>query len=59
MMRPREAFDQRLLSARLTIDPDPAELRWVHDVFGNSVAIASFERRAAMLTVISALTKSV
>ncbi len=56
MMRPREAFDQRLLSARLTLDPDPAELRWVHDVFGNSVAIASFERRAAVLTVISEAT---
>jgi transglutaminase-like putative cysteine protease len=56
MMRPREAFDQRLLSARLTIVPEPAELRWLHDVFGNSVAIAAFDRRAANLTVTSETT---
>jgi transglutaminase-like putative cysteine protease len=53
MMRPREAFDQRLLSARLDIDPEPRELRWLHDVFGNSVAIATFDRRASRLTVTS------
>lgn len=56
MMRPREAFDQRLLSARLDIDPHPAELRWLHDVFGNSVAVASFKSRASHLTVTSEAT---
>ncbi|WP_159980498.1 MULTISPECIES: transglutaminase family protein [unclassified Novosphingobium] len=56
MMRPREAFDQRLLSARLSIDPEPSELRWVHDVLGNSVAIALFERRASQLVVTSEVT---
>ncbi|CAM8625755.1 transglutaminase family protein [Sphingobium cupriresistens] len=56
MMRPREAFDQRLLSARLDIDPEPSELRWLHDVFGNSVAIASFQRRASHLIVTSEAT---
>lgn len=56
MMRPREAFDQRLLSARLDIDPQPRELRWLHDVFGNSVAIAEFGRRATSLTVTSQAT---
>jgi len=56
MMRPREAFDQRLLSARLVIDPEPSELRWLHDVFGNSVAVASFERRTAQLTITSEAT---
>ncbi|EJL24952.1 transglutaminase family protein [Novosphingobium sp. AP12] len=56
MMRPREAFDQRLLSARLIIDPEPSELRWLHDVFGNSVAVASFERRTARLTITSETT---
>jgi transglutaminase-like putative cysteine protease len=56
MMRPREAFDQRLLSARLMIEPEPAELRWLHDVFGNSVAVAAFDRRAARLTVTSETT---
>ncbi|MDI1295832.1 MAG: transglutaminase family protein [bacterium] len=56
MMRPREAFDQRLLSARLDITPEPAELRWLHDVFGNSVAIAKFTRRASSLVVTSEAT---
>ncbi|EIZ78993.1 hypothetical protein WSK_2538 [Novosphingobium sp. Rr 2-17] len=56
MMRPREGFDQRLLSAQLVIEPEPTELRWLHDVFGNSVAIASFEGRTASLTVTSETT---
>ena len=56
MMRPREAFDQRLLSARLDIDPQPSELRWQHDVFGNSVAIALFNRNASHLIVKSEAT---
>lgn len=51
MMRPRESFDQRLVSARLEITPQPAELRWLHDVFGNSVAIASFGAPARNLRV--------
>ncbi|HUD91106.1 transglutaminase family protein [Sphingobium sp.] len=56
MMRPREAFDQRLLSARLDIDPEPGELRWLHDVFGNSVAIALFKKSASHLVVTSEAT---
>ena len=56
MMRPREAFDQRLLSARLAIDPEPSELRWLHDVFGNSVAVALFKKRASHLIVTSEAT---
>ena len=44
MVRPRESYDQHLLSSELLIDPEPMDLRWLHDVFGNSVAIAGFER---------------
>ncbi len=51
MMRPRESYDQRLISASLTITPEPAELRWLHDVLGNSVAIARFAQRASILRV--------
>ena len=40
MVRPRESYDQHLIEARLDIDPQPLELRWLQDVFGNSVAIA-------------------
>ena len=56
MMRPRESFDQRLIEARLDITPEPAELRWLHDVFGNSVAVALFDRRAKTLRVESEVT---
>jgi transglutaminase-like putative cysteine protease len=51
MLRPREGHDQRIIVARLDIEPAPAELRWLHDVFGNSVAIARFEGRARELRV--------
>lgn len=51
MMRPRESYDQRLVSARLEITPKPAGLRWLHDVFGNSVAVASFGAPARFLRV--------
>jgi transglutaminase-like putative cysteine protease len=53
MVRPRESFDQHLLDARLTIDPEPSDLRWQQDVFGNSVAIAQFEGRAERLRITS------
>jgi transglutaminase-like putative cysteine protease len=53
MMRPRESFDQRMVSARLEIEPRPASLRWIHDVFGNSLALARFDKRARRLTVTS------
>lgn len=50
MLRPREGHDQWLFEARLDITPKPAALRWLHDVFGNSVAIARFAGRARELT---------
>ncbi|WP_157219856.1 transglutaminase family protein [Flavisphingomonas formosensis] len=56
MMRPRESYDQRLIDAHLDIDPVPQELRWLHDVFGNSVAVARFKRRATRLAVLSEVT---
>lgn len=49
MLRPREAYDQRLLSYDLAITPEPARLRSMHDVFGNCVSIAAFEGRATEL----------
>jgi len=49
MLRPRDSYDQKLIEMRLDITPEPASLRWVHDVFGNCVAIARFSGRAADL----------
>lgn len=42
MFRPRDSFDQTLLSSRLEIWPNPAHVRWIHDVFGNCVALVGF-----------------
>jgi len=51
MLRPRESYDQHLLDAELKISPEPSELRWLQDVFGNSVAIATFDRAARELVI--------
>ena len=49
MLRPRDSYDQKLLETHLTIAPEPVDIRWVHDVFGNCVAIARFAGRAQEL----------
>jgi transglutaminase-like putative cysteine protease len=56
MFRPRASHDLRLLSSRLDIRPQPAELRWLHDVFDNSVAIATFDATATELRFDSTVT---
>jgi transglutaminase-like putative cysteine protease len=53
MLRPREGHDQRIIEAQLNIQPAPTEIRWLHDVFGNSVGVARFEGRARELRVSS------
>ncbi len=50
MVRPSDSHDLRLFLAELEITPKPASLRWIHDVFGNSVAVAAFDTRADRLT---------
>ncbi|MEH2482121.1 transglutaminase-like putative cysteine protease [Nitrobacteraceae bacterium AZCC 2146] len=56
MLRPRDGHDLRMLTGKLEITPEPMSLRWIHDVFGNSVAIATFDERARTLTVNSTAT---
>jgi transglutaminase-like putative cysteine protease len=56
MLRPRDGHDLRVLSGNLKIVPEPASLRWIHDVFGNSVAIATFDTRAKTLSFSSTAT---
>ena len=48
MFRPRDSHDLDLLEAKLTLSP-PGKVRWVHDVFGNSIAYATFADEAAQL----------
>ena len=54
MLRPRDSHDLRLVGAELTLSP-PGTTRWLHDVFGNSVALADFEQPAAELSIVSTL----
>jgi len=56
MLRPRDGHDLRVLSGSLAIVPEPMSLRWIHDVFGNSVAIATFDERAETLSIVSTAT---
>jgi transglutaminase-like putative cysteine protease len=56
MLRPRDSHDLRLLADELEITPEPMSLRWIHDVFGNSVAIATFDERARTLSFSSTAT---
>jgi len=50
MLRPRESRDLRLLSARLTVMPEPF-VTWAHDVFGNAVSTATFQGPTDFLVV--------
>ncbi|MEI9811905.1 MAG: transglutaminase family protein [Acidobacteriota bacterium] len=56
LFRPRESYDLRLIRTKLTITPEPAELRWLHDPFDNSVAVATFEGSTAELRFESIVT---
>jgi transglutaminase-like putative cysteine protease len=51
MSRPRDSHDLRLLDTSLTLRPPAASLRWRHDVFGNSIALATFEQPTQELVV--------
>jgi transglutaminase-like putative cysteine protease len=49
MFRPRDSYDQKLIDAKVEITPEPTHLRWIHDAFGNCVAIARFGGQACEL----------
>jgi len=56
MLRPRESHDLRLIRTRLQITPQPADLRWLHDAFDNSVAVATFSGPTTWLQFDSMVT---
>ncbi len=56
MFRPRESHDLRLIRTNLVITPQPAHLRWLHDPFDNSVAVATFEGATSQLSFESNVT---
>ncbi|MGO9057522.1 MAG: transglutaminase N-terminal domain-containing protein [Candidatus Binataceae bacterium] len=51
MLRPRDSHDMRILSTNLAITPAPVSIRWLHDAFENSVAVATFGAAAAELKI--------
>jgi transglutaminase-like putative cysteine protease len=54
MLRPRDSHDLRLIGTNLNFSPT-ASVHWIHDVFGNSIAIASFAEPATELRIESGL----
>ncbi|OLL27326.1 transglutaminase [Burkholderia sp. SRS-W-2-2016] len=56
MFRPRSGHDLRLVASRLIITPQPVRLHWLHDVFDNSVAVATFADDASQLQFDSTMT---
>ena len=48
MFRPRDSHDLRILDAELAVSP-AASVRWVHDVFANSITVLTFGVEAAEL----------
>lgn len=55
MVRPLDSHDIRLVDSRIVIRP-PARVRWIHDVFGNSVAIVTFDGQSDELTIESRIS---
>jgi transglutaminase-like putative cysteine protease len=54
MIRPRDSFDIRILDTQIDISPG-ATLQWMHDVYGNPIAIASFHEPSDRLEIASGL----
>jgi len=49
MFRPRDSQEQRLLSAELKVSPEPVDISWIHDVFGNCITNVDFDTPAEEL----------
>lgn len=56
MFRPRASHDLRLVKTSLSIIPQPANLHWIHDIFDNSVAVATFTGETTELRFESVVT---
>lgn len=50
MMRPREGHDLHIVVGRVEIEPK-ATIRWLRDVYDNSVAVVTFEEPASTLRI--------
>ena len=55
LVRPRDSMEQTLESFALRITPEPVGVRWIHDVFGNCIALARFDRAADELRILASM----
>ena len=55
LVRPRDSMEQTLESFGLAIRPKPSSMRWIHDVFGNGIAIAEFGEPAEELRIVATM----
>lgn len=55
LVRPRDSMEQTLDSFSLKITPEPSAIRWIHDVFGNGIAIAEFDEPAEHLRIVAGM----
>jgi len=51
MLRPREGHDVRIVRGSLDVTP-AADIRWLRDIYGNSIAILTFAEPAEILRVL-------
>lgn len=52
LVRPREGHDVHIESSRLEISPQ-ADVRWLRDIYGNSIAVLNFSAPSDRLTILS------
>jgi transglutaminase-like putative cysteine protease len=52
MLRPREGHDVHIVKSRLDIGP-PATLRWLRDIYGNSIVVIDFQEAGKTLSILS------
>jgi transglutaminase-like putative cysteine protease len=52
LLRPREGHDVHIASSRLEVEP-MTTVRWLRDIYGNSVAILTFANPSQMLSILS------
>lgn len=55
LVRPRDSSEQVLESFGLAVRPRPTAVRWIHDVFGNGIAIAAFDEPAEELRIVATM----
>ena len=51
-LRPREGHDLHIANSRLEIEP-AADVRWIRDIYGNSIALITFLEPAQKLSILS------